>query len=89
MMRTTHTYVLMDVPKEFFELVQKKMQDAGYDRALIDEDGQLRIDMDGIALVVEEATSKLSGLSMSCSNSGHRSAGQDCNSECDGLARSA
>lgn len=54
-MRQTHTYVTLDIPREFFELVRQRMDDAGYDHLLIKEaDGKVvRIDMHGIALVLQ------------------------------------
>ncbi len=51
----THTYVTLDVPQEFFDLVKERMEAAGYDHAFHDHgDGNIRIDMHGIALVAEK-----------------------------------
>lgn len=45
----------MDVPEEFFELVKKKLEDAGYDHAIhVDRDGQIKLDMQGIALIKQD-----------------------------------
>lgn len=52
MIRTTRTYVTLAVPREFWELVWSKLNDAGYDHAIDNDDGI--IDMNGIALVVQE-----------------------------------
>jgi len=49
-MRTTHTYVTMEVPKELHDLVRANMEAAGYQHAINDEG---EIDMHGIALVAE------------------------------------
>jgi hypothetical protein len=48
-LRSTHSYVTMDVPPEFYDLVHQKLLDAGYDHAVNDKEGEL--DMHGIALV--------------------------------------
>jgi hypothetical protein len=48
-LRQTHTYVTMDVPKVFYDLVREKLLAAGYDHAVDDKEGEL--DMHGLALV--------------------------------------
>lgn len=53
-MRTTHTYALMEIPQEVFDLVREKLEAAGYEHAVHNDNGQLCLDMHGIALVVEQ-----------------------------------
>ncbi len=49
-MRTTRTYVLLEVPKGMFDFVLDRMKEAGYEHAIIDKGGEVHIDMHGIAL---------------------------------------
>jgi len=49
LLRQTHTYAIMEVPSELYDLVRQKLLDAGYAHAVDDRDGEL--DMQGIALV--------------------------------------
>ena len=53
-MRSTHTYVVLDVPEEFFKFVWDKLKAAGYDQALHKDGSVAVIDMHGIALGVEK-----------------------------------
>lgn len=48
----TKTYVELPVPREVWELIWSKLNDAGYDHAIDNDDGLLF--MDGIALVVSK-----------------------------------
>ena len=50
----THTYAKMGVPREIFEHIKKQLEDVGYDHAIIDDDGEVALDMHGIALVADE-----------------------------------
>lgn len=52
MIRTTYTYVLMDVSESTFNEIHKKLKDAGYDHAINQGDSRegLVLDMHGIAL---------------------------------------
>ena len=50
---STHTYALLEVPKEFFDFVKEKMEEVGYGQAIIQDGDQVHIDMHGIALVVD------------------------------------
>jgi hypothetical protein len=52
-LRQTHTYVTMDVPAEFYDMVRQRLLDAGHDHSVNDADGEL--DMHGIALTKEAA----------------------------------
>lgn len=49
MIRQTHTYAVLEVSKEAFNEIKKKLREAGYDHAFIDD----VIDMHGIALSEE------------------------------------
>lgn len=57
-MRSTHTYAIMEVPREVFEVVKAKLEDAGYQHAIHDGD---TLDMHGVALRVAESTVKKDG----------------------------
>jgi hypothetical protein len=50
----TYTYVLLEVPKVFYDQVRTKLVDAGYNQAVHDETeyGEC-LDMHGIALVAQ------------------------------------
>lgn len=50
--RGTRTYVELPVPREVWELIWSKLNDAGYDHAIDNDEGV--IDMHGLALVVED-----------------------------------
>lgn len=56
LLRTTHTFVLLDVPYEMYNLVREKLIAAGYDHAV--DDTEKTLDMHGIALTPEEANGK-------------------------------
>lgn len=47
-MRSTHTYVIMELSKHAYDEIAEKMREAGYDHAF-GEDGE--IDMHGLAVV--------------------------------------
>lgn len=50
-MRTTHTYVVMEISKSAFDEIKTKMEAAGYQHAFIEEKGEpMAIDMHGIAV---------------------------------------
>lgn len=53
MMRSTHTYVLLEVSKEAYQEIKDKLLAAGYDH-LFDPIDEGEIDMTGIALVEEK-----------------------------------
>lgn len=53
-MRQTHTYAILEVSKEAFDEIFKMLDDAGYQQAFHQNDGETVIDMHGIALKVEE-----------------------------------
>lgn len=59
-MRSTYTYVLMEIPKKLYELVRAKMEAAGYSHA-INNEGE--VDMHGIALV-PDGGEEVSGLNL-------------------------
>lgn len=46
----THTVATMEVSPLVFEEIKAKLQAAGYDHAILDEDGSQLIDMTGIGL---------------------------------------
>lgn len=54
--RSTHTYVTMEVPPELYYLVRQKLLAAGYDHAVNDEAREL--DMHGLALTIESPDDK-------------------------------
>lgn len=55
-MRHTHTYVLLELSESAYEEIRKKMEEAGYQHAFIDNSdmpASPRISMQGIAVVPE------------------------------------
>lgn len=54
--RTTHTYVVLDIDPEAFADISKKLRDAGYDHCFM-PDGE--IDMHGIAIAPDPSMSAL------------------------------
>ena len=50
--KATHVYAELSVPREVWELIWSKLNDAGYYHAIDNDEGLLL--MDGIALVVEK-----------------------------------
>lgn len=50
MTRTTRTYAILEVPPEFFKFAKEKLEDAGYNHAIIDLENETHLDMHGIAL---------------------------------------
>ena len=54
-MRTTYTFALLELSPEAFEEIKSKLETAGYDTFhFLEEDGELRIDMRGIAVIKEK-----------------------------------
>lgn len=53
MLNFTHTYAMLEISHEAFGEILKKLRDAGYQDQIHTEDGQLAIDMHGLALVPE------------------------------------
>lgn len=53
-MRTTRTFVEMDVSPQTFAEVKAKLEEADYYHAISEEDGKILLDMHGIALVKAE-----------------------------------
>lgn len=54
-LNVTHTYALMDVSKATFDEIKKKLEDAGYQHAIHETEGEpTALDMHGIALCVEQ-----------------------------------
>lgn len=56
MIRTTHTYVILELSKPAFKEIEQKLMDAGYQHAMHEDDGRTVIDMHGIAVADEEKT---------------------------------
>ncbi len=52
-MTHTRTFVLLEVSKSAFEEIKKRIIDAGAQELIDEERGQVRLQMDGIALVEE------------------------------------
>ena len=52
----THTLATIQVPPQFYNLVRKVMKDAGYEHAILDDEGML--DMTGIALTTKRGNIK-------------------------------
>jgi hypothetical protein len=50
MIRSTYTYVTMDVSPSTYAEIRKKLVDAGYDHAISKDGGEETLDMHGIAL---------------------------------------
>lgn len=59
-LRQTHTYVELSVPKEVFEYVWIKLDEAGYQHAL--DEKEKAIDMQGLALVPEPSSTRYRSL---------------------------
>jgi hypothetical protein len=55
MIGVTHTYVILELSKKSFEEIKKKLSDAGYQHAFDEQDGQLVIDMHGLAVKTEKS----------------------------------
>ena len=49
----SHTYVLLDVPQDFFDYVAARLREAEYHQAFHAQGGQMVLDMHGIALVAQ------------------------------------
>ena len=49
-MRSTYTYVTLEVPKPFYDFVTAKLKGAGYDHAI---NAECEIDMHGLALIAQ------------------------------------
>lgn len=49
-LRATRTFAILEVPDDFYELVRKRLVEAGYDHALVNENDAECLDMHGIAL---------------------------------------
>lgn len=50
MIRTTHTYVVLEVSAAAYEEIKAKLAAAGYEDQFHEEDGETLIDMHGIAI---------------------------------------
>lgn len=54
-MTSTYTYVEMEIPADLHELIRKKLEQAGYDHAILEgPDGRITLDMRGVGLVPED-----------------------------------
>lgn len=49
-MRTTHTYAILEISQAAYEEIKAKLEAAGYQHAFHDNDGEIVIDMHGIAV---------------------------------------
>ena len=70
-MTTTRTYALLEVPKDMFDFVLGKLKEAeGYEAAILEKgDGEVHLDMHGIALISSQSsevvqTDEVSGLEL-------------------------
>lgn len=54
-MRSTHTFATLGMPRGMHALVRRKLEEAGYQHAILEDDDQVAIDMHGIGLVVDDA----------------------------------
>lgn len=52
-MRSTHTFVILDLSPSAFQEISNKLRAAGYDHTFMQEDGREVIDMHGIAVAAE------------------------------------
>lgn len=50
MIRTTYTYVLMDVSPDTYYEIYDKLSEAGYDHCFHSDNGHIVLDLHGIAL---------------------------------------
>lgn len=50
MLRTTYTYVLMDVSPDTYYEIYDKLSEAGYDHFFHSDEGHIVLDLHGIAL---------------------------------------
>ncbi len=55
-MRSTHTYVMLEISEPAFKEIEEKLRLAQYDHCFHLEAGALLIDMHGLALVAEKPT---------------------------------
>lgn len=55
-MRTTYTYVILDLSTDAYEEIAAKLKAAGYEHAFHKDDGRIVIDMHGIAVAEDSAT---------------------------------
>lgn len=51
---TSHTFAVMELSEKTYEEIFSKIAQAGYDHALLEEDGKQLIDMHGIAVMQED-----------------------------------
>ena len=54
MIKSTYTYVLLDVSSEAYYEIYDKLSEAGYDYCFHKDDGKVVIDMHGIAISKKE-----------------------------------
>jgi hypothetical protein len=55
-MKQTHTFVRLEVTTQTFKEIFDKLNAANYQHAILKQDGEILIDMDGIALQPENKT---------------------------------
>ena len=55
--RQTHTFAVLEVPAYFYRFVRNALVEAGYDHAILNEEGEV-LDMHGIALRAKPPASK-------------------------------
>lgn len=53
MLRQTYTFVILELSSAAYAEIKKKLEDAGYEQAFLDNDGRPVIDMHGIAVAEE------------------------------------
>ena len=46
----THTFTVLRISRPAYDEIRAKLEKAGYDHAFIEQNGEILIDMDGIAL---------------------------------------
>ncbi len=56
-MTTTHTYAILEVSQATYDEIKKKLQDAGYQHQIYQDDPDEIVDMFGIALRTENPES--------------------------------
>lgn len=49
-MRSTHTFVVIELSDQAFKEIFTKLKEAGYEHTFIEQDGKTVIDMHGIAV---------------------------------------
>lgn len=53
-LRTTHTFAILELSSQAYEEIKKKLLEAGYSHAIMEDGGREVIDMHGIGVQMEK-----------------------------------